>query len=137
MSRGAPLPSRSPGPSIEDMVLDPAKTDKDFEALAGKINQHLVQFEGRRGHLVMMKALMRAATASMSSDDCKDLSSHLTVIHNDKVKADREKDKLDKGKKTAKKGGKGKPQLAMRNAVEDEDTTHEGGGGGADDYDLL
>ena len=91
MSRGAPLPSRSPGPSIEDMVLDPAKTDKDFEALAGKINQHLVQFEGRRGHLVMMKALMRAATASMSSDDCKDLSSHLTVIHNDKVKADREK----------------------------------------------
>ena len=49
-----------------------------------------------RGHLVCLKALLKSATAPMSTDECKDLASFVSVLSNAKIQADRDK---DKGKK--------------------------------------
>ena len=79
--------------AIEDSA---PKTDKEFEALAGLINGKLSQYEGKKGHLVCLKALLKSATAPMSTDECKDLASFVSVLSNAKIQADRDK---DKGKK--------------------------------------
>jgi len=98
-------------------TLKPVST-KDFETLATLLNQKLAPHEGKPGHIVALKGLIRAAAASLSTDDAKDLSSFVGVIYNDKVKADRDKDKTKK-----KKGPKAKASLSGAK------------GGGFDDYD--
>jgi translation initiation factor 3 subunit J len=103
--------------SIEDFS---PKTDGDFEKLGLKINQKLKAYEGTKGHMTTLKALLRAATDNLSVDDCKELSSITSVIANDKLKAEREKDKKGKGKK------KGKLNLAASKATDMDD---------GDDYD--
>lgn len=77
------------------------KSDKEFEELAGMINDKLATFEGRKGHMVLLKSLLRAATSKLGTDDCKEISSLATVIYNDKVKADRDRDKKPKKAKGA------------------------------------
>ena len=62
--------------------------------------------------MALLKALLRASTANMSTDDAKELSGAVSVIYNDKVKADREK---DKGKK---KGGSKKKGIQMGKGIE-------------------
>lgn len=64
--------------SIEDFK---AAKEADFEMLGSLINKKLAQYEGTRGHLVCLKALLKAATSNMSPDDTKDLSSFLSVIY--------------------------------------------------------
>jgi hypothetical protein len=71
--------------------------------------------------MACLKALLRECTVNMSVDDCKDLASTVSVISNDKLKAERDKDK----KKT--KGKKGKLNIAASKASDMDDI---GGGGG-------
>ena len=48
---------------------------------------------GTKGHLACLKALLRLATKDMSTDDAKSLTSFISVISNNKLAADRDKDK--------------------------------------------
>ena len=52
--------------------------------------------------VVVDKALLKQSTANLSTDDAKQLNTLMGTIFNDKLKADREKDKGKK--KPAKKG---------------------------------
>ncbi len=109
--KARPAPAAAPGDTIE--AADP-KTDKDFERLASKINEKLAKYEGKKGHMVCLKALIRSCTANMSSDDCKDLSSTLAVISNDKLKADRDKDKSKVKKNKARAARERPPRRRAR-----------------------
>lgn len=140
--KARPAPAAAPGDTIE--AADP-KTDKDFERLASKINEKLAKYEGKKGHMVCLKALIRSCTANMSSDDCKDLSSTLAVISNDKLKADRDKDKS----KVKKNKAKAKFNEQADRVRSDHDAMIDGfgdggvsgwsggGGGRDDDYDFM
>lgn len=122
-------------PSADGFV---AKTDADFETLAKMMYAQLQPHEGKKGFNVALKAFIRAATANMSTDECKDLSTSVSVISNDKIKADREKDQKGKKKKV-----KGKINIAAGKDVDadfDDDHAHGGGGGRGwrdDDYDFM
>lgn len=72
------------------------KTIAEFETLAGLIGAKIKPFQGKPGHMALLKKLLKEATDDMSTDDCKELSTSLSTIFNDKLKADRDK---DKGKK--------------------------------------
>ena len=56
--------------------------------------------------MVCLKALLRLATTNMDTEQCKELASFVSVLSNDKIKAEREKDKK---KTTAKKATPKKP----------------------------
>lgn len=100
-----------------------------------------------QGHVVCLKALLRLATSNMDTDQCKDLSSFVSVLSNDKIKAERDKDKnKPKGKKGW--GAKGKLGAAAANKGDDFDDIgldnnsggrgwSGGGGGRDDDYDFM
>lgn len=123
--------STAPADSADSLsaldALRPVST-KDFETLATLLNEKLSPHEGKPGHLVALKGLIRAAVANLSTDDAKDLSSFISVLYNDKVKLDRDKDK--KGKK--KGGPKAKASLsASKGGFDDFDT---GGRGDVDDF---
>jgi len=120
-----PPPGRQPAPGSLDEFAP--KTDADFEKLADMMNQKLMPHQDTKGHMVALKALLRAACSNMSTDDCKDLSSFVAVLSNDKIKADREKDKKGKSKGKA----KGKINIAASKAADnDMDDIGRGGGGG-------
>lgn len=76
--------------------------DADFEKLAGLVAAQIQKYDGKRGQLVLLKALLKQSTANLSTDDAKQLNTLMGTIFNDKLKADREKDKGKK--KPAKKG---------------------------------
>uniref|UniRef100_A0A7S0IZG2 Eukaryotic translation initiation factor 3 30 kDa subunit n=1 Tax=Calcidiscus leptoporus TaxID=127549 RepID=A0A7S0IZG2_9EUKA len=130
----APRPSAAPKPGGAIEEFEP-KSDKDFEALASMINDKLKTYEGKAGHIVVVKALLRGAIANVTTDEAKDLSTFVSVLYNDKVKADRDKDKKGKTKKA-----KGKVSVSAGKAL-DNDMDEWGGGGGNrlrdDDYDFM
>lgn len=128
------------GVAMEDFE---AKSDAEFEKLAKLINAKLAPSEGKKGHMVCLKALLRLATTNMDTEQCKELASFVTVLSNDKIKAEREKDKK---KTTAKK--KGKINIASNKGTDFDDIgldNHSGGGRGwsgggggrDDDYDFM
>tara|TARA_B110001452_G_C15227944_1_gene425523 strand:- start:1201 stop:1515 length:315 start_codon:yes stop_codon:yes gene_type:complete len=101
--------------------------------------------QGQRGHLVLMKALMKASTANMNSEDCKEVSGVISVISNDKIKAEKA-EKADKGKKgTGKKGKLNIKNKDMAEGTSEYEGLGSGGGGGwtgggggrDDDYDFM
>lgn len=110
------------GGEIEEFV---AKKDADFTQLAGLMGTQIQKYDGKRGQMVLLKALLKQSTASLSTDDCKELNTMMGTIFNDKLKADREK---DKGK--PKKGAKKSTMTATKAIGGDI-----GGRGGYDDYD--
>tara|TARA_B100000795_G_scaffold261556_1_gene238456 strand:- start:1119 stop:1901 length:783 start_codon:yes stop_codon:yes gene_type:complete len=110
------------GGEIEEFV---AKKDADFTKLAGLMGAQIQKYDGKRGQLVLLKALLKQSTASLTTDDCKELNTMMGTIFNDKLKADREK---DKGK--PKKGAK-KMTTTQGKAIGGD----VGGRGGYDDYD--
>lgn len=138
-------PAVRPQPRNPDDTVGNAdpKTDKEFEHLAKLMNDKLSQYQGKKGHLVCLKALLRAATEKMSTEDTKALSSFVSVISNDKLAADRNKDKAKV------KASKAKSKYADRAAAarSDHDLDDIGGGGGSgwsgggggrdDDYDFM
>ncbi|KAL1500040.1 hypothetical protein AB1Y20_012717 [Prymnesium parvum] len=117
-----PAPREAKLPSADGFA---PKTDADFETLAKMLYKQLQPHEGKKGFSLALKSFLRAATNSMNTDETKDLSSFISVISNDKIKADREKDQ--KGKK---KKAKGKINLA---AGKDVDADFDDRGGWRDD----
>ena len=61
--------------------------DAEFETLGRMINEKLKAYEGTKGHMVTLKGLVRLAAANMSVDECKELSSFISVLYNDKARA--------------------------------------------------
>ena len=110
------------GGEIEEFV---AKSDADFTKLAGLIATQIQKYDGKRGQLVLLKALLKQSTAALSTDECKELNTTMGTIFNDKLKADREKDK-GKPKKGAKKSTTTQGKATAGDV---------GGRGGYDDYD--
>ena len=104
----------------------PELSDAEVEKLAGLINDQIKQYEGRRGHLTLLKALCKQCTANMSAADSKQLSDQMSTIFNAKVQKEREKDK-GTAKKGAKKGTVTQGKATGRDV---------GGRGGWDDYDY-
>jgi len=100
------------------------KTDADFEKMAAQIHEMIKQYEGRRGHLTLLKALYKEAMVNMGTDEAKQLATLMSTIFNAKVAAEREK---DKGKKKATKKG----QMTQGKAT----GADVGGRAGFDDYD--
>ena len=125
-----------PAPKVGDLGADfVAKSEKDYEKLAESLAERLRPYEGKTGHMSVLKCLLRKAAAGMSTDEAKELSTFASVLYNDKVKADRDKDK--KGKKT-----KGKIKIAMGKDVDNDFGGLEGDGGGGgwranDDFDFM
>lgn len=106
-----------------------ARTAADGEQLADKMAQKLQQFENTPFYLSMLKSLIKHASANMGADDVKELSTSVQVIANDKLKAERERQK-----------GKKKPTAASKKASLAQshnpafDNTDEYGNFGDDDF---
>ncbi|EOD04464.1 hypothetical protein EMIHUDRAFT_250544 [Emiliania huxleyi CCMP1516] len=117
MAETSPSEAVRPAPKVGDLGADfVAKSDKDYEKLAESLAERLRPYEGKTGHMSVLKCLLRKAAAGM-------------------VKADRDKDK--KGKKT-----KGKIKIAMGKDVDNDFGGLEGDGGGGgwranDDFDFM
>ena len=118
-----------------------AQCAADFEMLAAKMAEKLNMYEGKPGFMVTLKGILRSVTPHLSTEECKDLSSFVTVISNDKIKADRDKDKKPK-KKTA----KGKISVGAGKATDMDAFGGMGGGGSGwggggggrdDDFDFM
>ena len=60
------------------------KTVSEFEKLASLIGAKIKPFQGKPGHMALMKRLIKEATDEMSTDDCKELSTSLATIFNNK-----------------------------------------------------
>ena len=104
--------SREPVAQAGDFENLAPKGEADFEKLATMMNKKLTPFEGTKGHLTCLKALIRFSTENMSVDDVKDLAATLSVVQNAKLAAERDKDKTKKNVKKA----KGKFNAAAMNA---------------------
>ncbi|EOD24470.1 hypothetical protein EMIHUDRAFT_254760 [Emiliania huxleyi CCMP1516] len=136
MAETSPSEAVRPAPKVGDLGADfVAKSEKDYEKLAESLAERLRPYEGKTGHMSVLKCLLRKAAAGMSTDEAKELSTFASVLYNDKVKADRDKDK--KGKKT-----KGKIKIAMGKDVDNDFGGLEGDGGGGgwranDDFDFM
>ena len=111
------------------------------------ISTKLAPFEGTKGHMLAIKAIVRAAAANMSTEEAKDLSSMVSVMYNDKVKADRDKDKK-KPKGKAGWGAKNSKVAGLAAGNRDDNDLDDigsgggvgwsgGGGGRDDDYDFM
>ena len=135
---------RSRAPAVEAGAFEnqELKGEKDFEKLAEMVQTKLAPHEGTKGHMACLKALLRAATNNMSTEDTKDLTNFMSVISNAKLAADRDKDKTKKNVKKA----KGKFAAAAMNARNNDmddigmggGSGWSGGGGGRDDdYDFM
>eukprot|EP00244_Chara_vulgaris_P013421 TRINITY_DN761_c0_g1_i1.p1 TRINITY_DN761_c0_g1~~TRINITY_DN761_c0_g1_i1.p1 ORF type:complete len:225 (+),score=80.25 TRINITY_DN761_c0_g1_i1:608-1282(+) len=111
--------------SLDDFV---PKSEEEFKEYAALVAAKLTPFDKSFHYLTMLKAIMRLATVSLKAADTKDLGAALSVITNEKVKA--EKDSAAK-----KKAGPKKKQLHIEKA--DDDDYRHGGYVDNDDYDFM
>ncbi|KAG0591137.1 hypothetical protein M758_1G149800 [Ceratodon purpureus] len=114
------------GRSLEGFI---PKSEDDFLEYAELLAQKLRPFEKSFHYKTLLKALMRHSVASLNASDAKEVSSSMTVIANEKLKA--EKDATAGKKKTGAK----KKQLIV-------DKPDDDGLGGVsydavDDYDFM
>ncbi|KAH7447541.1 hypothetical protein KP509_01G111000 [Ceratopteris richardii] len=77
------------------------KSESDFVEYAGLVAHKLRTFEKSFHYLTLLKAVMRQAMISLKAADAKEVASSVTVIANEKLKA--EKDAAGKKKTGAKK----------------------------------
>ncbi|KAG8471186.1 hypothetical protein KFE25_009607 [Diacronema lutheri] len=117
-------------PGAETIDAFVARNATDGEALADKVAQKLLQFENTPFYLAMLKSLVKHASASMSADDVKELSTSVQVIANDKLKAERER---QKGKKKPTAASK-KASIAQSHNPAFDNTDEYGDFGGDDDF---
>lgn len=114
------------GPSLEGFI---PKSEEDFLEYAELLAQKIRPFEKSFHFKALLKTLMRHSVASLNASDAKEVASSMTVIANEKLKA--EKDATAGKKKT----GARKKQLIVDKPDDD------GLGGGAydavDDYDFM
>jgi len=86
----------------KDLMIDVnnPKDEKDFEVLAEVLGQKICSYEKSYHFKNLLKNLLRKTTASLKPEEIKDLASVLTVIANEKLKAEKPKKKKASTKKT-------------------------------------
>ena len=139
-----PLVKPPPKPAEGTFEAFEPVSEADFTKLATMISMKLSAYEGTKGHMACLKAIIRTAADKMTTDDAKDLSAMVTVVYNDKIKADKDKDKKGKpkgkagwGAKTAKAGG-GRDDNDLDDIGSGGGVGWGGGGGGRDeDHDFM
>mmetsp|Transcript_9041 Transcript_9041/g.23020 ORF Transcript_9041/g.23020 Transcript_9041/m.23020 type:complete len:156 (+) Transcript_9041:397-864(+) len=92
-------------PAMDTIDSFVARNAADGEALADKVAQKLLQYENTPWFVGMLKSLVKHSTTNLSTDDAKELATSVQVLANDKLKAEREKQK-----------GKKKPTAASKKA---------------------
>ncbi|KAL3681411.1 hypothetical protein R1sor_024367 [Riccia sorocarpa] len=117
--------NKNPDQTLENFI---PKSEDDFLVYAELIAHKLRPFEKSFHYLTLLKTVMKHAVTSLNAADAKVLASSLTVIANEKLKA--EKDAQGK-KKTAPK----KKQLLVDKA--EDDTLATGGYDDVDEYDFM
>lgn len=113
------------GRSLENFI---PKTEADFLEFAALLAAQATTFSKSFHYLTLLKAFLRKATASLAASDAKELNAALTVIANEKLKAEKE---ATAGKK---KGGK-KKQLNLGQGEEED--YRAGYVEAQDDYDFM
>lgn len=116
----------SGGRSLEDFI---PKSEMDFLEYAELLAQKLTPFEKSFHYMTLLRALMRHSVANLNASAAKEVASSMTVIANEKLKAERD---ATAGKK---KSGAKKKQLIV-------DKPDDDGLGGVsydavDDYDFM
>ncbi|XP_024374457.1 uncharacterized protein [Physcomitrium patens] len=114
------------GRSLEDFI---PKSEDDFLEYAELLAQKIRPFEKSFHYMTLLRAIMRHSVANMKASDAKEIASSMTVIANEKLKAERD---ATAGKK---KTGAKKKQLIV-------DKPDDDGMGGVsydavDDYDFM
>jgi len=112
--------------TLEDFI---PKSENDFLEYAELLSQKIRPFEKSFHYMTLLRALMRHSVASLNAASAKEVASSLTVIANEKLKAERD---ATAGKK---KTGAKKKQLIV-------DKPDDDGLGGVsydavDDYDFM
>lgn len=117
------------GKKSGDLSLDNfiPKSEDDFIEYGDLLAQKLRPYEKSYHYLTLLKTLMRHAMTSLKAADAKDVASSVSVIANEKLKAEKEA----AGKK---KGGPKKKQLLVDKP--DEDAVI-GAYDDVDDYDFM
>ena len=72
--------------SLTSALLD-ERDDQFATKLAGLIGTQIQKYDGKRGQLVLLKALLKQSTANLSTDEAKELNTLMGTIFNDKSKA--------------------------------------------------
>ncbi|CAA0835986.1 Translation initiation factor eIF3 subunit [Striga hermonthica] len=105
------------------------KTESDFAEYAELISHKIRPYEKSYHYIGLLKAVMRLSMTSLKGADAKEISSSITAIANEKIKAEKE---ANAGKK--KTGGK-KKQLHVGKPDDDAvlDNTYDD----LDDYDFM
>lgn len=114
------------GRSLEDFI---PKSEQDFLEYAELLSQKIRPFEKSFHYMTFLKTLMRHSVASMNAASAKEFASSMTVIANEKLKAERD---ATAGKK---KTGAKKKQLIVDKP--DDDGLGGGAYDAADDYDFM
>ncbi|XP_042459221.1 eukaryotic translation initiation factor 3 subunit J-like isoform X2 [Zingiber officinale] len=105
------------------------KSENDFLEYAELLSHKIRPYEKSFHYLGLLKDVIRLSMTSLKAADAKEISSSITAIANEKLKAEKE---ANAGKK---KQGAKKKQLHIGRAEDDYDTT--GGYDNADDYDFM
>jgi translation initiation factor 3 subunit J len=116
----------SGGRTLEDFI---PKSEDDFLEYAELLSQKIRPFEKSFHYMTLLRALMRHSVVSLKASDAKEVASSMTVIANEKLKA--EKDAAAGKKKTGPK----KKQLLVDKP--DDDGYSPGTYDGVDDYDFM
>lgn len=103
------------------------KSENDFLEYAELISHKILPYEKSFHYLGLLKAVIRLSMASLKVADAREISSSITAIANEKLKAEKE---ANAGKK---KQGAKKKQLHVDRAEDDYATA----GGYDDDYDFM
>lgn len=118
------------GKSNGDKSLDSfiPKSEDDFMEYAELVAHKLRPFDKSFHYVTLLKAVMRHAMTTLKAADAKDVASSVTVIANEKIKAEKES---NAGKK---KSGTKKKQLHVDRA---DDDALVGTYADIDDYDFM
>jgi len=114
------------GRTLDDFI---PKSEDDFLEYAELLAQKLRPFEKSFHYMTLLRALMRHAVSSLKAADAKEVASSMTVIANEKLKA--EKDATAGKKKTGAK----KKQLLVDKP--DDDSFAPGTYDEVDDFDFM
>mmetsp|Transcript_19538 Transcript_19538/g.52661 ORF Transcript_19538/g.52661 Transcript_19538/m.52661 type:complete len:265 (-) Transcript_19538:454-1248(-) len=122
---------KNDAPGAETIDAFVARTAADGEALAEKVANKLLTLENTPFFVEMLKSINKKVTVNLSSDDVKDLATTVQVVANDKLKAEREK---QKGKKKLTKAASKATVKETHNSAYDNTDDY---GGYDDDYDFM
>mmetsp|Transcript_8433 Transcript_8433/g.21781 ORF Transcript_8433/g.21781 Transcript_8433/m.21781 type:complete len:248 (+) Transcript_8433:304-1047(+) len=117
-------------PGVDTIDSFVARTAADGDVLAEKIANKLLSLENTPFYVEMIKSLVKKATANLQSDDVKEIATTAQVVANDKLKAEREKNKGKKKQSASKKAAVKETHNSAFDNMEDYDDA-------GDDYDFM